>query len=83
VEWAISVASRIVPAATCLTQALALHRLLARFGYASVVQVGVQRCDGHFSAHAWVEHEGQSFLGSSANVARYARFFTWPHSPIR
>jgi hypothetical protein len=81
-EWAIRVASRVVPGATCLTQALALHHLLARFGYASIVQVGVRRQQGNFSAHAWVEHDDQSFLGSSNDIARYARFFTWPHSRL-
>jgi hypothetical protein len=81
-EWAIRVASRAVPAATCLTQAMALHELLARFGYPSIVHVGVRRGEGDFSAHAWVDHEGQSFLSSPTEVARYARFFTWPDSRV-
>jgi hypothetical protein len=81
-EWGIRVASRVVPGATCLTQALALHYLLARFGYPSIVQVGVRTRDGNFSAHAWVEHDEQAFLTSSNDIARYARFFTWPHSRL-
>ncbi len=81
-EWGIRVASRVVPGATCLTQALSLHYLLARFGYPSIVQVGVRTRDGNFSAHAWVEHDEQPFLGSSNDIARYARFFTWPHSRL-
>jgi hypothetical protein len=40
--------------------------------------VGVCNIDGRFLAHAWVEHEGQTLLGTSENIARYSRFFTWP-----
>lgn len=79
-EWAVRVASRAVPHATCLAQALALQRLLARNGYASVVQVGACNVDGRFVAHAWVEHEGHSLLGTSEDVARYERFFSWPQT---
>jgi hypothetical protein len=79
-EWAVRVASCAVPHATCLAQALALQRLLARNGYVSVVQVGACNVDGRFVAHAWVEHEGQSLLGTSEDVARYERFFSWPQT---
>lgn len=81
-EWTVKIASRAVPFATCLTQALALQRLLARHGYHSAVLVGVCRIDGRFLAHAWVEHEGQTLLSTSENVARYSRFFTWPASQL-
>src|SRR4051812_653050 len=64
-EWTVRVASRVVPYATCLTQALALQRVLARHGYRSVVQVGVCNIGGQFLAHAWVEHQGQTLLGTS------------------
>jgi transglutaminase superfamily protein len=77
-EWSVKVASRAVPYATCLTQALALHRLLARHGHCSIIQVGVCNIDGRFLAHAWVEHDGRTLLGTSENIARYSRFFTWP-----
>ena len=81
-EWAVSVASRVVPYATCLTQALALQQLLARHGYRSIVQVGVSKVDERFTAHAWVEHDGQSLLVTSQDVARYSRFFSWPPSRL-
>ena len=81
-EWTVRLASRAVPYATCLTQALALQRLLARHGYRSAVLVGVCRVDGQFLAHAWVEHDGQTLLGTSENVAHYSRFFTWPSSQL-
>jgi len=77
-EWSVKVASRAVPYATCLTQALALHRLLARHGHFSIIQVGVRSVDGRFLVHAWVEHEGRTLLSTSENIARYSRFFTWP-----
>jgi hypothetical protein len=77
-EWAVRVASHVVPYATCLTQALALQQLLARHGYRSIIQVGVSKVDERFTAHAWVEHDGQSLLVTSQDVARYSRFFSWP-----
>jgi Transglutaminase-like superfamily len=79
-EWAIRATSRFIPRATCLTQALALQRLLAHHGYESRVQIGARNTDGHFGAHAWVEHEGGSFLSTAAELTRYARFFSWPPS---
>ena len=81
-EWSVRVVSHAVPYATCLTQALALQRLLARHGYGAIVQVGACHVDGRFLAHAWVEHDGQSLLGTSEDVARYARLFTWPESQL-
>jgi hypothetical protein len=79
-EWAIRATSRVIPRATCLTQALALQRLLAHHGYESRVQIGARNTDGHFGAHAWVEHEGGSLLSTATEVTRYARFFSWPPS---
>ncbi|MEK7404205.1 MAG: lasso peptide biosynthesis B2 protein [Acidobacteriota bacterium] len=57
VAWAVGVASRYVPRATCLVQALAAQRLLAQEGYAAELRVGVSTGVG-FRAHAWVESEG-------------------------
>jgi transglutaminase superfamily protein len=82
VAWAVKIASRAVPCATCLTQALALHQVLAGYGYPSIVQVGVCHVDGRFLAHAWVEHNEQTLLGTPETIARYSRFFTWPASQI-
>ena len=79
-EWAVLAASRFVPRATCLTQALALQRLLSRSGYQSSVQIGVRLTDGQFAAHAWVEHESKSLLSSGGDVMQYVRFFSWPPS---
>jgi len=81
-EWAIRVASRVVPRSTCLTKALALDRLLSFYGYRSIVQIGVRNADGRFMAHAWVEHDSRVLLGTPADIEGYARFFAWPHSRL-
>lgn len=73
-EWAVRSASRLVPHATCLTQALTLHRLLCRAGYLSSIQIGVAKQPGRqLSAHAWVEHDGRALLHSAGELALYSR----------
>ncbi len=73
-EWAVRTARRLIPHATCLTQALALHHLLARAGYESIIHIGVAKApEGEFEAHAWVEHEGVTLLSSAGEVAHYSR----------
>ena len=79
-EWAVLAASRFVPRASCLTRALALHRLLSQYGYPSSVQVGARRADGRFVAHAWVEQGTDSLLSDASEVTQYVRFFSWPPS---
>ncbi len=63
VAWAISNAARFVPRATCVTQALAARRLLARRGWASEVCYGVGRLRGRVIAHAWLESGGRVIVG--------------------
>jgi hypothetical protein len=73
-EWAVRNASRLVPHATCLTQALALHRLLCRAGYPATIQIGVAKKPGRqLSAHAWVEHLGRPLLDTTGELAGYSR----------
>jgi hypothetical protein len=73
-EWAVRTARRLIPRATCLTQALTLHHLLARAGYESSIHIGVAKApDGEFEAHAWVEHDGVTLLSSAGEVAHYSR----------
>src|SRR6185503_6906967 len=43
IVWAVAVASRYVPAATCLTQALAGRILLAQHGEPALLQIGVAK----------------------------------------
>ncbi len=78
VEWAIRSASRAVPHATCLTQALALNHLLRREGHAATVQIGVLNDRGRFTAHAWVENAGVPLLSGAGELNGYSRLFSWP-----
>jgi hypothetical protein len=78
--WAVRAASRFIPRATCLAQALALNQWLHRHGLESIVQIGVSSHDGHFAAHAWVEHDGRPLLSSAREIERYARCLTVPRA---
>src|SRR5437762_13155535 len=53
IAWAVASASKVVPGATCLTQALATQWLLSRRGIGSTLRLGVGRNEtGAFGAHA-------------------------------
>lgn len=73
-EWAVRTASRRIPAANCLTAALALHHLMTRARYDSSIHIGVAKTPARgFEAHAWVEHDGVTLLNSAGEIAHYAR----------
>jgi hypothetical protein len=76
---AVQVASQRVPGASCLTQALAAKLLLARWGVASQLHVGVARGEqGDFQAHAWLEAAGRVVIGD-VGLDRYVRLPSlWP-----
>jgi Transglutaminase-like superfamily len=78
--WAVQAAARRIPQATCLTQALALQRLLARAGRSAEVRIGVSLGDGarEFAAHAWVEYQGQILVGDNGELDRYAPIAALP-----
>lgn len=64
--WAVLAASRAVPRATCLTQALAGQALLAHHGHRSQVHLGVAHGPGRaFEAHAWLTCGGRVLLGAA------------------
>lgn len=72
---AIRIASRRLPAATCLTQAIATKILLRRRGHQPTLRIGVAKSEsGEFLAHAWLEHEGTIVLGDLSDLARYSSF---------
>ena len=74
IVWAITLASHYVPAATCLTQALAAQILLVQLGEPAVLQIGVAKSDtGKLVAHAWVESRGRVVIGNSRELLRYTR----------
>lgn len=69
VVWAVKVSSRVVPGATCLTQALAAGALLRRHGHAAKLQISVARDSaGVLAAHAWVEAEGRAVIGGRSEA---------------
>jgi len=79
VAWALGVAARTIPAATCLVRALAAQFLLGRHGIESTLRLGVMRAAGEFRAHAWVECRGRVVVGGdeSPNVYCMLPRITW------
>ncbi|WP_414574219.1 lasso peptide biosynthesis B2 protein [Nostoc sp. CCY 9925] len=72
VAWAVTVASRYIPGAKCLTQALTTQVLLAWHGYPTQLCIGFTiDKGGQMSAHAWVESQGQIVIGGAENMTRY------------
>ena len=72
VVWGVTVGSRYVPAATCLTQALATQMLLSHCGHPARLRIGVARSEtGEFHAHAWVECQGRIVIGGTDAPLRY------------
>jgi hypothetical protein len=70
--WAVTVASRYVPGATCLTQALAAQVLLGRRGHQTRLHIGVRKGEeSDLQAHAWLECSGRVVIGES-NVECYS-----------
>jgi hypothetical protein len=74
IGWAVSTASRYVPRASCVTQAVAAQLLLQRAGHVSSLRLGAA-CGPHgeFEAHAWVECDGIVVVGG-AELERYTPF---------
>jgi hypothetical protein len=69
---AVIAVSRRIPKASCLTQALAAQRLLAREGHDARVTIGVARSEeGVFEAHAWLEHGGRVLVVDDPDLARF------------
>ena len=74
VAWSVRNAARLVPGATCLTQASAGQILLARRGHASTVRLSVPAMagtPGKLAPHAWLMAGDTIVLGGTAED--YAR----------
>jgi len=72
ITWAVRVASRHVPAATCLPQALAVRMLFKQQGYPARLHIGVAKGErGQLEAHAWVESQGRIVVGNSRDLSHY------------
>ncbi len=67
--WAVQAVSRRIPAATCLTQAIAARLLLLGSGHDTELCIGVARdATGSFRAHAWLEREGRIIIGGDESL---------------
>lgn len=78
IAWSVRNAARLVPGATCLTQASAGQLLLARRGHASTVRLSVptqSETPGILAPHAWLIRGQTIILGGTA--ADYTR-----HRPL-
>ena len=64
--WAMEKAYGIAPASTCLCKAIAMQHLLSKNGHVSELKIGVQLAGGDFSAHAWLEADGQILVGAES-----------------
>jgi hypothetical protein len=82
IVWAVRAASRHIPHATCLTQALAAHSLLSNAGHRSRVHIGVGK-DEHdcFNAHAWVVVGGSVVVGGP-DASGYTLLLAWEGNSV-
>jgi hypothetical protein len=73
IAWCVCAASRFVPRATCLTQAMVAMLLLNERGRGAQLRIGVVMGDGgSLEAHAWVESEGRVVIGRLRDLSRYS-----------
>ena len=75
VAWAVQLASRYVPRATCLPQALTTQILLSWHGHASHLHIGVAVAQ-KFESHAWVECDGSVVIGGAERLDRFTPILT-------
>ncbi len=73
--WAIAAMSRVVPKATCLTQALVAQRMLAQRGQPSELKIGValstREAKPAIHAHAWVVVRDRVVIGNQRNLSQF------------
>ncbi|WP_444665625.1 lasso peptide biosynthesis B2 protein [Cereibacter changlensis] len=79
VVWSVRAAARLMPGATCLTQALSGQYLLARRGYVSTVRLSLPRAErSKLKPHAWLmAGETIALGGSSATYAAHRPFLDY------
>ena len=71
IVWAVTIAGRYVPGATCLVQALLAERLLKLAGHPALLRIGVCEQPPDFRAHAWVESNGKVLLGETETFSQF------------
>lgn len=68
----VTLMSRYVPAATCLTRALVTLVLLEKYGHVGRLRIAVAKdAVGKLEAHAWVESQGHIVIGSRTDLSRF------------
>jgi hypothetical protein len=66
---AVQSAARLVPSATCLTQALAAHLLCTRHGHPTTLRIGISKSPATaLRAHAWLDYAGHILVGDLPNL---------------
>ncbi|MBN9886282.1 lasso peptide biosynthesis B2 protein [Salipiger abyssi] len=85
IAWSVTAAARLVPGATCLTQALAGDWLLAKRGRGGEIRLSLPVDTGEgFRPHAWLLSDGVIVLGgSSEDYARHRAFEPAANTPSR
>ena len=69
---AVMLTSRMVPKATCLTQALATQVLISRHGYEARLHIGVAKNgEERLEAHAWLVSNGRVVIGDRADLSHF------------
>lgn len=71
VRWATVAAGRELPGGSCLTRGVVAHALCRRYGYQSDLYVGVDRESESFTAHSWVESDGDVVVGDEVDLDRF------------
>lgn len=72
IRWAVDVASRHIPSATCLTQALSAKVIFGKYGYDADLKIGVAKdAESNLAAHAWLEIGGKIVIGNLPDLNRY------------
>ena len=73
--WLVRAGARRVPAATCLTRALAARWLLAEASLPATLHFGHGRdARRGFHAHAWLDYQGRVLVGGEEDLERYHPF---------
>lgn len=80
--WAVRRTARIVPYASCLTQALSAQYLCALYGHSTQIRIGVARDeDGKIAAHAWlIDGEDVLIGGTDQSLSRYTHLTDLDHA---
>jgi len=77
-SWSVQASAKRIPGASCLTQALALHRLMVRAGHTADLRIGIAKDDAsRLASHAWLEHEGEILIGDNGDLDRYSPILAW------